>query len=122
MLDSLKLAGTLAGLMKNKDAVRTAGERVKAALAEVRATGAAGGGAVTVTVDGKMKVLRVELSPALAGYMTSDAASKAAAEGLIAEAVNDAMTRAQAQAQQIITKEAQAMGLPEIPGLEGLLR
>ena len=72
MLDAFKMAGTLAGLMKNKEAIRASADRVKAKLAEVRATGTAGGGAVTVTASGQLKVLRVELSPALAAHMTAD--------------------------------------------------
>jgi DNA-binding protein YbaB len=121
MLDALKMAGTLAGLMKNKDAVRAAAERVKAKLAEVRATGTAGGGAVTVTASGQLKILRVELSPALAAHMTADGSSRAAAEALIAEATNAAIGQAQARAHQEIAKEAEALGIPNIPGLESML-
>ena len=34
MLDALKAAGAIAGLMKNKEALKGAGERIKARLAE----------------------------------------------------------------------------------------
>lgn len=121
MLDSLKMAGAIAGLMKNKDALRAAAERVKARLAEIRVTGTAGGGAVTVTVSGHLKVLRVELTPALASNMVADEASRSFAENLIAEATNDALTQAQARAQQELAKEAEALGLPAVPGLAGML-
>jgi DNA-binding YbaB/EbfC family protein len=120
MLDAFKMAGTLAGLMKNKEAIRAAAERIKSRLGEIRVTGTAGGGAVTVTVSGQMKVLSVELSPALAGHV-ADETSREMAQQLIADATNDAIAQAQARAQQEIAKEAQALGLPEIPGLQGLL-
>lgn len=120
MLDAFKMAGQLAGLMKNKEAIKGAAERVKGRLAEVRATGTAGGGAVTVTVSGQMKVLRVELSPALAQHL-GDAGSRGMAEGLIAHAMNDALAQAQGLAQKELAKEAEALGLPGMPGLEGLL-
>jgi DNA-binding YbaB/EbfC family protein len=120
MLDAFKMAGTLAGLMKNKEAIKAAAERVKSRLGEVRATGSAGGGAVSVTVSGQMKVVRVELSPALAQHM-GDMGSRTMAESLIAQAVNDAMAQAQAIAQKEVAKEAEAMGLPNMPGLEGIL-
>lgn len=120
MLDAFKMAGTLAGLMKNKEAIKAAAERVKSRLSDVRATGTAGGGAVSVTVSGQMKVLRVELSPALAQHM-GDMGSRTMAESLIAQAMNDALAQAQALAQKELAKEAEALGLPNIPGLEGML-
>lgn len=121
MLDAFKMAGTLAGLMKNKDAIRASAERVKAKLADIRSVGTAGGGAVTVTASGQLKILRVELSPALASYMTADAASRTAAESLITEATNAALSQAQARAHEEVSKEAEALGIPKIPGLEGML-
>jgi DNA-binding YbaB/EbfC family protein len=120
MLDALKVAGALAGLMKNKEAIRAAAERIKARLVEIRSTGTAGGGAVTVTVSGQLRVLSVELSPALAGHV-ADEASRAMAQQLIAEATNAALGTAQAKAQEVIAKEAKELGLPDIPGLQGLL-
>lgn len=121
MFDSFKMAGALAGLMKNKEGLRQAGERIKQRLSEIRVVGESGAGAVRVTVDGKMKVHSVELIPALAAHLTTDPAAKRMAESLIAEAVNDAISKAQALAQQEIAKEAEALGLPAMPGLEGLL-
>lgn len=121
MFDSLKMAGTLAGLMKNKEGLKQAGERIKQRLGDIRVVGQAGAGAVRVTVDGKMKVHAVELIPSLAAHLTSDPAGKRMAESLIAEAVNDAIGGAQEIAQREIQKEAEALGLPAIPGLEGLM-
>lgn len=120
MFDSLKMAGALAGLMKNKDAIKSAMERTKVRLSELRAGGASGGGAVRATVSGDMKVVSVTLEPAaLVGL--NDPGSKAMVESLIAEAVNNAMDIAKAMAQREIAKEAEALGLPNMPGMEGLL-
>lgn len=121
MFESLKAAGALAGLMKNKAALQEAGERIKTRLAEVRAGGSAGGGAVRVTVDGKMNVINVTLESALVAHLGADAASKQMAESLIAEAFNDAVKQAQVMAQREISKEAEALGLGDIPGLERML-
>lgn len=121
MLDSFKMAGALAGLMKNKEKLRESADRVKQRLAELRVIGESGAGAVRVTVDGKMHVHAVELIPSLAAHLTSDPAGKRMAESLIAEATNDAISKAQGLAQREISKEAEALGLPAMPGLEGFL-
>lgn len=121
MFESLKTAGALAGLMKNKAALQAAGERIKVRLGELRAAGSAGGGAVRVTVDGKMNVHEVKLEQALVSHLGADAQSKQMAESLIAEAFNDAVKQAQMMAQREISKEAEALGLGDIPGLERLL-
>ncbi len=121
MFEGLKAAGALAGLMKNKAALQAAGERVQARLAELRAAGSAGGGAVRVTVDGKMHVVEVKLEQALVSHLGADAASKQMAESLIAEAFNDAVKQAQMMAQREISKEADALGLGDMPGLERML-
>jgi DNA-binding protein YbaB len=120
VFDSLKVAGALAGLMKNKDNLKAAGERIKTRLAELRAAGGSGGGAVRATVSGDMKVISITLEPAALVGLT-DPASKGMVESLIAEAVNNAMDIAKAMAQREIAKEAEALGLPNMPGLEGLL-
>ncbi len=121
MLDSFKAAGAIAGLMKNKEGLRQAGDRIKARLSQMRCTGQAGSGAVRVTVDGKMNVLDVAIDPSMARYAFGTEADSAAAGRLIAEATNDAIRQAQAVAQRELAKEAQALGLPEIPGLTSLL-
>lgn len=120
MLDSLKMAGTLAGLMKNKDGLKAAAERIKARLAEIRAAGGSGGGAVRATVSGDLKVISIEIDPAaIVGF--GDPSGKAMVQSLIAEAVNNAIDIAKAMAQREIAKEAELLGLPNMPALQGLL-
>lgn len=131
MLDAFKAAGAIAGLMRNKESLNAAGERIKARLGELRAVGhagpgkgEAGGHAVRVTVDGRMNVLDVSIDPVLARAAIGgrEGADEAAAVGrLVAEAVNDAIRRAQALAQEELSREARALGLPDLPGLSSLL-
>ncbi|MBY0262905.1 MAG: YbaB/EbfC family nucleoid-associated protein, partial [Phycisphaerales bacterium] len=63
MFDSLKAAGALAGLMKNKDALKQAGERIKSKLADLRIQGGSGGGAVRATVSGDLRLIALHLDP-----------------------------------------------------------
>jgi hypothetical protein len=116
MFDSFKQMGALAGLLKNREALQEAGERVRARLAELEVTGRAGGGAVRATVNGQMRVLRVEFDPSLAAGLGADETSKAMAEGLVADAVNEALRLAQDAAQAEITREAEALGLGDMAG------
>jgi DNA-binding protein YbaB len=122
MFDSIKAMGAVASLLRNKDQIKAAGERIKAAAAATRATGEGGAGAVRVTVDGKMRVMAVELQPALVSGMAADDRTRELAGTLIAEACNNAMAAAQAKMQVVIEKEAKDLGVPELgPGLAGLL-
>lgn len=122
MFDKLKAMGALAALMKDKDKIREAGERIKSAAAEVRGYGVGGGGAVRATVDGRMKVLAIELEPPLVAGMAADDKTRELAGSLIAEAVNDALAKAQMKMKEVLDKEARELGLPEIPSdIRGML-
>ena len=122
MFDSLKAAGALASLMKNKEALKSAGDRIKQRLSELRAAGGSGGGAVRATVSGDMKLISVSLEPAVCmGLASGNEQSRAQIQQLIVEAVNNASDIAKAMAQREIAKEAELLGLPGMPGLEGLL-
>lgn len=125
MFDSLKAMGAIAGLMKNKDALKAAGERIQTRLAELRASGQAGGSAVRVIADGRMRIIEVNLDPALARHAVgadgpADAGIADLAGSLIAEAVNEAIRQAQIMAHREMQREAQALGLPDMPGLDKL--
>lgn len=118
MFDQLKMMQAMGSLMKNRGQLEEAAKRVSEKLADVRAEGEGGGGAVRAIVNGTMKVLRVELSPALVAGTAVDDNTRELAGGLIAEAVNKAQEAAQAQAREIVRKEAETLG---IPGLEAML-
>jgi DNA-binding protein YbaB len=120
MFDKLKAMGALAGLMKNREGLRAAGDRVKEKMERTRCAGEAGGGAVRAVVSGKMEVVELIITPALATGMAADPKTRELAGGLIAEAVNIALRQAQERLQEAIKIEAEAMGLGDLGNLEGL--
>jgi DNA-binding protein YbaB len=77
---------------------------------------------VRVVVNGAMKVQSVELAPGLVTGMNADDKTRALAGQLIAEAVNDGITKAQMKMKEAIDEEAKGLGFENgIPGLQGLL-
>lgn len=120
MFEQMKMMGALASLMKNKEGLKAAGERLRTRLSEIRAGGAAGGGAVRATATGDMKIASIQIEPALAAGLT-DQGNRALAERLIAEAVNNALDQAKVIAQREAAKEAEALGLPGMDDLVGAL-
>jgi DNA-binding protein YbaB len=116
MLDKLKAMGALAGVMKNQEGIRQATERVKVKLAAARLTGESGSGACRVTVSGDMKVLSVELAPALVRGMAADDKTRELASNLIVEATNSAMQKAQATIAENVQAEANGLGLGDLVG------
>lgn len=116
MFDQLKSMGAVANLLKNRDGLKNAGERVKNKMERSQFTGVAGGGACKVVTNGQMKVLSVELTPALVSGMAADNKTRELAGSLIAEATNDALKQAQDALQAEIGKEAKALGLGDLAG------
>ncbi|MEO1008866.1 MAG: YbaB/EbfC family nucleoid-associated protein [Planctomycetota bacterium] len=113
MFDSMRAVGALAGLLRDKQKLAEAAERVRRTLDGARAEGSAGGGAVRVTASGALRIVEVRLEPAMLAGLGSGDESRALAEGLIAEATNEALTAAQAIARRTVADEAQELGLPE---------
>lgn len=121
MFDQFKAMGALAGLMKNRDKIREAGERMQASLEAARIVGQSGGGLVRVEVSGRLRVQGVEIDPSVASAMGDDR-SRREAERLITEAVNDAMRAAERVIQQESQRMARELGIEDMPGMEGLSR
>lgn len=122
MFDQLKAMQSVAALLKNKEQLAEAAERIKAKTEALRVTGEAGGGACRATVTGRMQVIDLTLDPALLAGMSVDEKTRDLATSLIKDAVNDAMAKAQEQVKQMIAKEAEALGLPGVSDqLSGLL-
>ena len=122
MFDKLKALGAVASLMKDKDRLRESGERLKARAAEIRAEGRAGQGAVRVVASGHLRVVSIELAPALAAGIAADDRTRDLAGSLIGEAVNEALAAAQRLVQEELRREAESLGLGGLPGdLGGLL-
>ncbi len=119
MFDKLKTMQALGSLMKNKEQLAIAGERIKAKIEQMRVEGEAGGGACRAIVSGKMKLIDLTLDPALLAGMAVDEKTRDLATALIKDAINDATTRAQQQVQELIAKEADELGLGDIGGQLG---
>ena len=122
MFDKFKAMGALAGLMKDRDKIKDSMATVRAQLEQVRVRGQGGAGAARVVMTGEMKVLEVELSPALVAGMAADEKTRVLAGSLIAEAFNDAMRQAQGKIKDAVDKESQKLGLGDLgAGLGGML-
>jgi len=122
MLDKFKAMQALGSLMKNKEQLAEAGERIKSKMDAMRIEGQAGGGACRAVVNGKMKLIDLTLDPALLAGMAVDEKTRDLATALIKDAINDATENAQQQVQQLIAREADELGLGDLaPQLTGLL-
>ena len=122
MLDKLKAMQALGSLMKNKEQLTEAGDRIKSKMESMRIDGQSGGGACRAVVNGKMKLLDLTLDPALLAGMAVDEKTKELATTLIKDAINDATENAQRQVQQLIAREADELGLGDLaPQLTGLM-
>ena len=99
-------------------------EEVKGRLGEITVEAQTGGGAVTATANGLLKVVAVAVEPALlAGLVdTEDPDDRAMAQDLIVGAVNAALEKARQRAEEEFAAAASELGLPIPPGgLGGLL-
>ena len=117
--DKLKAMQALGSLMKNKEQLAEAGERIKAKIDAMRIEGEAGGGACRAVVNGKMKLLDLTLDPALLAGMAVDEKTRDLATALIKDAINDATEKAQRRVQDEISREAEELGLSDLGGQLG---
>lgn len=116
MFEALKMAGALTGLLQNKDKIQATVARTKDELGAVRIEGSSGGGVVRVTVNGQLKVLSVAIDPRAIAGAAQQPASVANLQAAIAEATNDALTRAFSVIGQKVSKESEALGLGPMLG------
>lgn len=120
MFDKFKQAAAFADLMRNKEKIKEAGDRVKQKMEETRVYGQGGSGAARATVSGTMRVIDIELSPGLIAGMAMDEKTRALAGNIISEAVNDGLRQAQLKLKEALDEEARGLGLDGLPGLPGL--
>ncbi|MFO0875580.1 MAG: YbaB/EbfC family nucleoid-associated protein [Phycisphaerales bacterium] len=122
MFESMKHAAKLASLMKDLPRIKSRMEQVREEMALRTVRGTSGGGAVNATVNGKLKVVSIELSPALvAGLDSKDSVSRAYAEALVAEAVNSALEQAHRMVGEALTQAARELDVPLPEGMLGEL-
>ncbi len=118
MLEAFKAAGAFANLMRNRETVVQAVSRVKTTLDNKKITAEGGGGAVKVTMTGRMRILDLEVDAKM--LAPSDEEGLKFTRQIITDAVNKAIAKAQEQAGKEIAQEMSTLGLPSIPGLENL--
>jgi DNA-binding protein YbaB len=124
MLDDLKNMKQLAGLFKDLPRMQQQMEEVKARLDDLRVEAETGGGAVRCVATGAMRVVSVEVDPAVLSVLvdTDAEADRAMAGDLIAGAVNAALVKAREAAEREMQGVAAELGLPLPPGgLGGML-
>lgn len=90
-------------------------EQVKQKLAQTVVEGAAGGGAVTVTMNGQKQVLKVKIDPSAVLSMSSNTADVEMLEDLVTAACNEAGRRADEAIQSSLSGVLGGLNLP--PGL-----
>ena len=103
----------LSALMKQAAALQDKLKDMQATAAERIVTAESGGGMVRATVDGSMRVRRVDIDPAMLA-----ANDKAMLEDLIVVAVNEGLRRAQEMVAEEMAKLGPLGGL-KLPGFGG---
>ncbi|HRQ75488.1 MAG TPA: YbaB/EbfC family nucleoid-associated protein [Phycisphaerales bacterium] len=109
---------SLAGLMKDLPKIKARLAEVKDRLGEVKVSAETGGGAVKATANGLMRVVSLEINPALMATLVdaSNEDDRAMAQDLVVGAVNAALARARERAEQEMSEAASELGLPIPPG------
>jgi DNA-binding YbaB/EbfC family protein len=104
------MKGPLGSLMQQAQRMQENLKRAQEEVAALEATGQAGGGMVSVAINGRHEVLRVKIDPSLAGGDLD------MLEDLIVAACNDANNRITEASQQRMSEVAGGMSLP--PGFK----
>ena len=118
LFDKLKAAGQLAGMLKDLPKLQGLVEEVRARLATTKVEGSAGGGAVKAVAFCDIRIDTVTLDPSVfRGIANGSASDQSYANRLIAEAVNDALTKARAKLAEELSKAARESGIDLPPSI-----
>ncbi|MBI4877217.1 MAG: YbaB/EbfC family nucleoid-associated protein [Acidobacteria bacterium] len=101
----MKLPGNMQSMMKQAQQMQA---RLQEEIAAIRVEASAGGGMVTVKMDGQKRLLEVKIDPEVAGDVEM-------LQDLVLVAANEAFKKTEEQAQQKMSGMLGGMGLP--PGL-----
>ncbi|MDP5054939.1 MAG: YbaB/EbfC family nucleoid-associated protein [Congregibacter sp.] len=104
------MKGGLGDIMQQAQKMQAEMQKAQEAMADTEVIGEAGAGMVTVTMNGRHDVRRVQIDPAV---LTED---KSVLEDLLAAAVNDAVRRVEESNRQTMQTVAGGMSLP--PGFK----
>jgi DNA-binding YbaB/EbfC family protein len=104
------MRGNIGNILKQAQAVQQNLQKAQEQVAQLTATGEAGGGMVKVTVNGKHEAVRVEIDPAL---LSED---KEMLEDLVAAAINDATHKVGAAVNEKMAGAMAGLSLP--PGMK----
>ncbi len=97
----------LGNLMRHAQKMKAELERIQGEAASKRMEGTAGGGMVTVTVDGRGEVVAVRIDPEVAA-----AGDREMLQDLVVAATNEALRKARELMNAEMAKVAGGMGLP----------
>ena len=101
----MKMPGNMQNMMKQAQQMQ---ERLQADIALIRVEGSAGGGMVTVKMDGQKSVIAVKIDPEVAGDVEM-------LQDLVVAACSDALKKVETESQQKMSGMLGGLGLP--PGL-----
>lgn len=101
----MKLPGNMQSMMKQAQQMQ---ERLQAEIAQIKVEATAGGGMVTVKMDGQKQVLAVLIDPEVAGDVEM-------IQDLVVAACGEAFKKVEAETQKKMGGMLGGMGLP--PGL-----
>jgi DNA-binding YbaB/EbfC family protein len=104
------MRGNIGNLLKQAQAAQQNIQKAQEQVAQITATGEAGGGMVKVTMNGKHEVARVQIEPAL---MSED---REVLEDLIAAAINDATHKVGVAVSEKMASAMAGLQLP--PGMK----
>lgn len=97
----------LGGLMEAAQKMQRDMQRVQEQLAHVRVEASAGGGMVSATVNGQLEIVSIRIDASVV-----DPKDIAMLQDLIAAAVNQALVKAKAVAQQELAKVTGGLSIP----------
>src|SRR5437870_13811345 len=98
----MKLPGNMQTMMKQAQQMQ---ERLQQELAQIRVEASAGGGMVSVKMDGQKNVLAVKIDPEVAGDVEM-------LQDMVMAAFNEAHKKVEAESQQKMGGMLGGMGLP----------
>lgn len=103
------MKGNIAGLLQQAQKMQQDMQRAQEELAKLEVTGQAGGGMVTVRMNGKFATLKITIDPTIAEDIEM-------LEDLVTAAVNDAVNKVQEANQEHMSGVTQGLNLP--PGMK----